>query len=119
MINREGTKKILKIVGITVAVLIVVGYGLFASNSFISGPEIVVTEPATGSVIATSTVIVKGTALRIQEITLNGRPIFVDENGNFSETVLLAKGYNVSLLSATDKFNRTTEYKLELVYKDK
>ena len=119
MINREGTKKILKITGVALVVLVVAGYALFASNNFISGPEIIISEPATGSVISTSTVVIKGTALRIQEITLNGRPIFVDEGGNFSETVLLAKGYNVSLLSAKDKFNRTTEYKLELVYKDK
>jgi heat shock protein HtpX len=28
-------------------------------------------------------------------------------------------GYNVSVISANDKFKRTTEYKMELVYQDK
>ena len=119
MINREGTKKILKFTIITFIVLIVVGYSLFASHSLISGPEIIITEPQNGVTIATSSVIVKGIASRIQDITLNGRPVFIDEKGNFTETILLFPGYNVSLFSAKDKFNRTTEYKLELVYKDK
>jgi hypothetical protein len=119
MINREGTKKIIKIAGVTFVVLIVLGYALVTSHSFISGPEIVIYEPVNGSALATSSVMIKGAALRIQDITLNGRPILIDEKGNFNETLLLSPGYNVSLFSAKDKFDRTTEYKLELVYKDK
>jgi hypothetical protein len=119
MINREGTKKILKIIGIAIIVIIVLGYGLFTSHSFISGPKITIYEPINGSTISTSSVEIKGTAQRIQDVTLNGRAIFIDDKGNFNETILLAPGYNVSLFFAKDKFNRTTEYKLELVYKDK
>jgi hypothetical protein len=116
MINRDGTKKILKIGGLVIIILIIVGYSLFESNSLIKGPEIIVFEPQSGSLIATSSVMIKGQALRIQDISLNGRPILIDKEGNFNETVLLSPGYNASLLSAKDKFNRTIEYKLELVY---
>lgn len=83
------------------------------------GPEIIIFEPRNGSTIATSTVLIRGQALRIQDISLNNRPILIDEQGNFSETLLLFPGYNVSLISAQDKFDRTIEYKLELVYQDK
>ena len=116
MINRDGTKKIFKISGFLIIILIIIGYSLFESHSLIKGPEITVFEPLSGSLSASSSVIVRGQALRIQDITLNGRPILVDTYGNFSETILLAPGYNTSLFSARDKFNRTTEYKLELVY---
>lgn len=116
MFNREGTKKLLTGFSILFVVLVVVGYSLFESHSFISGPEIIIIEPAPGSTIATSSIMVKGMALRIQDITLNGRPILIDKEGNFSEVVLLHPGYNASLFSAKDKFDRTTEYKLELVY---
>ena len=119
MINREGTKKIIKATLIVIAIVIVIGYSLYASHSLISGPEIIINEPINGSTISTSSVTVKGQAIRIQDISLNGRPIFVDEHGNFNETILLAPGYNISQFLAKDKFNRTTEYKLELVYKDK
>ncbi len=118
MINREGTKKLLRILSISCIIFIVIGYALFASHSFISGPEIIISEPISGSTISTSSVMVKGMALRIQDITLNGRPILIDKEGNFNETLLLHPGYNTSLFSAKDKFNRTTEYKLDLVYKN-
>ncbi len=116
MNNREGTKKILKISIVSIVILVLISYALFASHSLISGPEIIVTEPVSGSTVNISSVIVKGIVLRIQDIKLNGRPILIDKEGNFSETLLLSPGYNVFLLSAEDKFNRTIEYKLELVY---
>ena len=119
MINREGTKKIVRTSITVLIVCIVLGYAYFASRDYILGPEILIFEPINGSTISTSTVKIKGQALRIQDITLNNRPLLIDEQGNFSETLLLFPGYNVSLISAQDKFDRTIEYKLELVYQDK
>lgn len=119
MINREGTKKLVRSTIITLIVCIVIGYTYFATRDYILGPQIIISEPVNGSTISTSTIHLKGQALRIQDITLNNRPILIDEQGNFSETILLFPGYNVSLISAQDKFDRTIEYKLELVYQDK
>ena len=116
MINREGTKKLLRISIIVAVFLVLFGYTLFTSHSLISGPEIIVSEPMSGSSISTSSVVIKGRALHIQDISLDGRPLIIDKEGNFSETILLASGYNANLISAKDKFNRTTEYKLEFVY---
>lgn len=117
MINRNGIKKILKLGIILIIVLIVLGYAYFASHTFLNGPEIIVTEPRTGISTTTSSIKIIGKALRIQDITLNGRPIIIDDEGNFDENLILAPGYNVSLLRARDKFGRTTEYKIDLVYK--
>ncbi|MEK7463648.1 MAG: hypothetical protein AAB610_00805 [Patescibacteria group bacterium] len=119
MINREGTKKLVRSAVITIIVCIIIGYAYFATQDYILGPQITISEPANGSTISTSTVLLKGRALLIQNITLNNRPILIDEQGNFSEMLLLFPGYNVSLISARDKFDRTIEYKLELVYQDK
>lgn len=119
MINREGTKKIVRTAVIVILACIVLGYTYFASRDYILGPKIIISEPINGTTISTSTVIIKGQALRIQDIILNNRPILIDEKGNFSETLLLFPGYNVAVISAHDKFNRTIEYKLELVYQDK
>jgi hypothetical protein len=116
MINREETKKLIKLGSISLVVLIVLGYSAFASHNFILGPEITLSEPENGMTVATSSIKIVGIAHRIKDISLNGRPIIIDNEGNFSEEILLAPGYNVSLLQAQDKFNRTTEYKLELVY---
>lgn len=116
MINREGTKKIIKILIIATVILLIVGYALFESKSLVKGPSIIIFEPSNGTSVSSSSIMVKGQALRIKEITMNGRPISVDKQGFFNEYLILAPGYNVSILYAKDKFNRTIEYKLELVY---
>ena len=117
MINRNGIKKILKAGIISIIILIVLGYAYFAFHNFVNGPEIIVIEPKSGISTTTSSIKIIGKALRVQNITLNGRPIIIDDKGNFDENIILAPGYNVSLLSAHDKFGRTTEYKIDLVYK--
>ncbi len=116
MINREGTKKILKFGSILLIIIILVIYAVFESYNYIIGPRIVIYEPINGSTIATSSIIISGTAYRIKDIFLNGRPITIDKEGNFNEILLLFPGYNTSLLYANDKFKRTIEHKIELVY---
>ncbi len=116
MINRESTKNILKFGSIILGSIIIIGYALFESYDFIKGPNIMIFEPSNGSSISTSTVLVRGQATRIKDLYINNKPILIDREGNFDETILLAPGYNISLLSAQDRFKRTIEYKLELVY---
>ena len=50
-------------------------------------------------------------------ITLDDRPIVIDQNGNFSEKILLAYGYNVIVLKAEDRFGKKTERDLQIIYK--
>lgn len=118
IINREGTKKILKLSILSIIVLFVIIYAIFNSHDFISGPKIIIESPENGSTINSSIVEIKGKALRIQNISLNNRPILIDQEGNFIETLLLSSGYNAFLFTAQDRFNRQTEYKLELLYKN-
>lgn len=115
--TRYGTKKIVRIIYFTVIVVIVLGYGVFASHDFILGPTITISEPANGTSFDHPDIKIKGVVRRIQDITLNSRSITIDEKGNFSETVLLAPGYNIFELRARDRFGRTTDDRLELVYK--
>lgn len=116
--NRDGIKKILKIGLFLIFISIVIVYSFFSFRDYISGPQIIIHEPINGSNISTSTVSLKGQALHIQNLTINNRPMVIDTEGNFEETLLLSPGYNVSVISANDKFKRTIEYKLELVYED-
>ena len=59
---------------------------------------------------------VAGIATNISAISLNDRPIFIDESGAFSEKLMLYPGYNIIKLRAEDKFGSTVENDLELVY---
>jgi hypothetical protein len=118
MITRDTTKKILKIFAFLIVSIGIVGYIFFAFRDYISGPEIIVLEPINGSVSHNQIITVKGQGLRIKDISLNNRPLLIDEEGHFKEDLLLFPGYNIALLTAIDRFGRTIEYKLELVYED-
>ncbi len=59
--------------------------------------------------------IVSGTAEKATYISLNGREIFIDKEGNFSESIVMLPGFSVVTLSAKDKFGMTAEKKFEMI----
>lgn len=62
---------------------------------------------------------VKGNAEKAILLTLNGREIFIDQDGNFTEVVSPLPGYSVITLFAKDKFGKTAEKKFELYVNEK
>ena len=116
-INREIIKRLLVILAIVIVAVIIIAYSYHASRGIITGPTIVITSPSAGeTAFSTSTVSIKGVATRAQSISLNGRPILIDENGNFLESVVLSPGYNVETLQGIDKFGHATTASLQLIY---
>lgn len=95
---------------------VIVFYGYYQSRAIIAGPMIVVENPKTGMVATTSLVTVTGTVQHANEITLQGRPIFIDLNGHFSEQLLLLDGYNIIEFTAKDIEGRMDRKTIELVY---
>ena len=112
----ENGKLILKILLIVVFVLIIIGYGLFQSQKIIKGPSITLSSLKDGEVVKQSDVDITGVAKNISAISLNDRPIFIDESGNFSEKLMLYPGYNIIKLRAEDKFGSSVEKDVALVY---
>jgi len=96
---------------------LIIGYSLYQSRNLRSGPQLNIVSPINGALSTTSTTQIQGVAKNITSISLNDRPIFVDEDGNFSENLLLSYGYNIIGISAKDKFGRSVSKRLELVYK--
>ncbi len=114
--NRHGTLKLLKITVIALGIITVLGYALFATHDFLIGPTISLSDPTNGATFTKPDVRIQGVVNRIKDITLNGRSITIDDKGNFNEAVLLAPGYNIFELIASDKFGRKRQVRLELVY---
>lgn len=113
----EKTPKL--ILSAVIVVIIVIGLGVYAylqSREYLRGPVITIKEPTNGALSTTPLVAVRGNARHISFLTLNGRQIFTDERGVFSESLLLQDGYNIMTLEAKDRFGRTVEKRLELVY---
>ena len=93
-------------------------YAYFQARAIISGPQISVISPENGHTYTDPLVHVYGTTKRAKEITLDGREIFIDLEGNFGEKLLLAPGYNIIELAARDADGHSTKETLEIIYKE-
>jgi hypothetical protein len=103
-----------------VAVLItfiIVGYTYLKTKDYIAGPQITITSPLDGSTVSNPLIEITGVTKNISFISLNDRPIFVDEKGNFKEKLLLYPGYNIMSVKAEDRYKRTVEKTIELILK--
>lgn len=95
----------------------VAGYAMFQAQNIWNGPIIIVEDPSNGG-SSPEVAQIAGVARNIISLTLNGRQIFTDKNGNFAGKLLLSEGYNVVKITAQDKFGRSVDKTVELVYKD-
>ncbi len=104
---------------LVVGLLLVAGiYAYFRVKDFVTGPVIKVNNPQDGQTFENKVAQISGRAERISYLYLNGRQIFTDEEGRFSEDLLLLGGYNIIELKANDRFGRTVIKNLHLVLTD-
>jgi len=59
-----------------------------------------------------------GKAPNAIHLFLNGREIFIDKDGSFSETIILLPGLGVISLDAKDKFGNTAKKTFQVMYKE-
>lgn len=95
--------------------LIIAGYAYLKTKDYIAGPQITITSPLNGSTVSNPLIEVVGAAKNISFISLNDRPIFTDDKGNFKEKLLLYPGYNIMSVKAEDRYKRSTEKTIELI----
>ena len=117
MTDRHATRRFLEIALISIILLCLFGYTAYEIQRIVFGPRIDVTSPINGSLVSNSLTEITGVAKNINNISLNDRKIFIDEQGNFKEEVLLSYGYNAITIKASDKFGRNTEKIIEVIYK--
>jgi len=94
---------------------LVVSYITWQARFLITGPGLILTED-TPLISNERFVTISGQATNITRITLNGRQIFTDQYGYFTEALMLENGYTIATVAATDRFGRTTEIIREFVY---
>jgi len=80
------------------------------------GPQIVLSNASGAITVHDERIEIKGTAKNVVEITLSGRPVFINDEGMFTERLLLTKGLNRFTFEAKDKFGHATQEILEVVY---
>ena len=112
----RSSRSYLRIVLGALFLLAIAGLTFYNSGRLREGPQIEITLPQNGVTVTSSLVTILGTARNVSFLTLNGRQIYADDTGAIREQVLLAEGYNVFILKGTDRFGRSVEQELQLIY---
>lgn len=113
----KGLNRYLKIIGIILSGILIVGYASFQIVRVLNGATLSVREPSAGATFSKPLITVSGEATRAAFISLNDREILTDESGHFAEELLLAEGYNVLTVRMKDRFGALREETREVVYR--
>lgn len=104
---------------ILLATLVLVGiggYAFFEFGKLRHGPIVTIENPLNGAVTSSPVVDIKGVAKNIVKITMNDREISILPNGDFDQKFVLSPGSNKVKLSGVDRFGRTSESFVEILY---
>jgi len=84
---------------------------------FLFSPEIVLVNPAGENVIVNSQdVLVEGRVKNTHSLTLNGKELYIGENGIFEDRVRMREGINAIAFTAQNIFGRSTQLIKNVVY---
>ena len=112
--TRTTFLRIIKASSGVLVVLLIAAYALWRSLNYARGPQILITEPLNGASISTPTVMLRGQVERANTITLNGKVVLIDEQGNFNETIIIFPGTNILTFEARDQFERSVQTQLRI-----
>jgi hypothetical protein len=116
---RDKVKMYIKIAIWATILTFVVVYTAIEIKDLVRGPQINISSPENGSSFVNPQIKIKGSAKLITSLAMNNRPVYTDEQGNFSEKLILLPGYNIIGFTAKDRFGRTITKTLELVSLEK
>lgn len=115
--SRSDNIRLIKMIGVIIFAGIVITYAFFRTINYARGPSVRIIEPENGITTSINTITVSGQALRINKLTLNGNPLTIDEQGFWSQKIIVFEGLNRITIVAEDQFGRSTSQGLDIVGK--
>jgi len=109
-------KDILIRIGGTLLGIALIAYVIHQGWAVIVGPRIELSGPGNGAVFTDPVIHIFGVATNTTYITVNGRPILIDEQGNFNEEFVLSPGDNIVSMYARDRFGNEYTTMREVMY---
>lgn len=85
------------------------GYLAFQTKGFVFGSDLVIFSPDNGTHIKSSHIVVKGRAVGMSFLSLDGRNIFTDDEGFFEEELILPYGLNIIMIIGEGRFGKVFE----------
>ncbi len=96
---------------IIILFLVIGVYAFVKTRAIAKGVNISIPALYDGASYTVSNLQIEGKAEHAITLTLNNRPISVDENGNFTDTLLLPIGYSIITVRGADRFGNVAEKK--------
>jgi hypothetical protein len=94
--------------------VLLIGYGMYAASALLWGPRIALPE---GTIIVSEPhALIRGAAENVASLALNGTVVTMTEEGVFEKQVALMPGTNRFVLTAHDKYGRSREEALDILY---
>jgi hypothetical protein len=97
--------------------LVFVGYCLFQARYLMLGPSVTIVSPKDGEIVLESAVEITGKARNVAWISLNDHQIYTDEEGYWSEKLILSQGLSIMTAKARDRFGRETQTSVRIILK--
>ena len=95
--------------------VLLIAYALFQARFVILGPRIQIDSPKDNSTLTSNVLVVSGRAENVAYLSLDGRQIYTDKDGNWSEKLIAPEGISILELAARDRFGRETEKTIRVV----
>jgi len=90
-------------------------YALFQARFLVFGPVITIESHKDGEVVTDAAIILGGHGENVAWLSLNGRQIFMDEEGNWSEKLIVSSGTSIMTLEARDRFGRERKKHINII----
>ena len=97
--------------------LLLAAYSTYQARTLLVGPRVWIENPQDGDMVENPLVIMGGQSKKIAWISLNDRQIFTDEEGNWSEKLLVSPGLSIMTVKARDRFGRETAKSVRIILK--
>jgi len=92
---------------LAVVLSVLVCYGLIEAWPLVAGPSLSIVSPVNNASYPDGIVDVRGKAIRVAQLTLDGAPVLREEDGSFSSTFPFPRGGSILTFRAIDRFGRT------------
>jgi hypothetical protein len=90
-------------------------YCLFQARFLILGPQVWITTPVDGEALQARVITASGQARNVAWMSLNGRQIFTDQDGNWSEKLIVSGGVSIMTVVVRDRFGREKEESVRVI----
>jgi hypothetical protein len=93
---------------------LILGYGIFRFQAYLSGPVITIISPKDGETATSSVIMLQGSIKDAIALDVDGSALSPDQNGSFEETLLLPTGLSIITIDAKDRFGAKEEKVIHL-----